>query len=376
MAEQMAPSETAEAAGAPVLSVEHISKRFTTSAGLGTKSRVVDAVQDISFTVAAGEVVSVVGETGSGKTTLAGCISGLTVPTSGRVVFKGADMAGISRARRTELRRRIQPVFQDPRSSLDPRWTVERTIREPLDACKIGSPKQRRVRVGELMDRVGLPSFLARRRPHQLSGGQQQRVAIAAALALEPDLLVADEPVSALDVSVQAQILNLFETLRRDLGLAIVFISHDLSVVEHISDRVMVMYLGRLAELGRVEQVFDSPVHPYTKALLRAIPRPEPKRRAPVQPLADELASSAPSGGGCPFAPRCPEKVEECTSHLPEEREYDPGHISACLVAAAAFRAQGGQLTATSPVTSEQPNAAEKPGVLTSSGSVQKEPCP
>ena len=153
---------------------------------------------------------------------------------------------------------------RDPRSSLDPRWTVERTIREPLDACSVGSPKERRVRVGELMDRVGLPSFLGRRRPHQLSGGQQQRVAIAAALALEPELLVADEPVSALDVSVQAQNPNLFEMLRRDLGLAVVFISHDLSVVEHISDRVMVMYLGRLAELGLVEEVFDTtgrPVH-------------------------------------------------------------------------------------------------------------------
>jgi peptide/nickel transport system ATP-binding protein/oligopeptide transport system ATP-binding protein len=322
-----------------VLRVEHVSKRFATSGALGLASRVVHAVSDVSFSVARGEVVSVVGETGSGKTTLGSCISGLTVPTSGRVLFKGVDIAAATREQRAELRRRIQPVFQDPRSSLDPRWTVERTIREPLDAYHLGSPHDRRVRVAELMERVGLPGFLARRRPHQLSGGQQQRVAIAAALALGPELLVADEPVSALDVSVQAQILNLFDTLRADLGLAILFISHDLSVVEHVSDRVMVMYLGKLAELGTVAQVFDTPVHPYTKALLSAIPRPDPRARRLGQTLGDEITSAPSLETGCVFAPRCPEAVPACSTRAPEEREYAPGHVAACLVAAAAVRA-------------------------------------
>jgi oligopeptide/dipeptide ABC transporter ATP-binding protein len=328
------PGSAGASEAPPLLRVEHVSKQFGGGGRFSGSAPAVHAVRDVSFTVARAEVVAIVGETGSGKSTLGNCVAGLLRPTSGRVSFKGDDVAGAARIRRSETRRRIQPVFQDPRSSLDPRWHVERTIREPLDACRIGTPKERRERVAALMDRVGLPAFAAGRLPHQLSGGQQQRVAIAAALALEPELLVADEPVSALDVSVQAQILNLFEALRADLGVAILFISHDLSVVEHVSDRVLVMYLGRVVESGTVAQVFDHPVHPYTKALLRAIPRPDPTDRQVPVPLRGEIATDG-TATGCVFAPRCPEAVAACTTTVPAERVYATGHLASCLVAAA-----------------------------------------
>jgi oligopeptide/dipeptide ABC transporter ATP-binding protein len=317
-----------------VLRVEHVSKEFG-RAGLRSRSRVVRAVNDVSFSVGRAEVVAIVGETGSGKSTLGNCVSGLLRPTTGRVWFDNQDVAQDRQGRRSELRRKIQPVFQDPRGSLDPRLPVERTIREPLDACRIGSRAERREKVATLMERVGLPSFVGRRHPHQLSGGQQQRVAIAAALALDPELLVADEPVSALDVSVQAQILNLFESLRADLGLAILFISHDLSVVQHLSDRVLVMYAGHVVESGSVDQVFDHPVHPYTKALLDAIPAADPGRRHVPLPLKGEIAAG-PAPAGCVFAARCPAAVAACTTTVPAETDFAPGHLASCLVAAAA----------------------------------------
>jgi oligopeptide transport system ATP-binding protein len=317
------------------LRVEHVSKQFGRPGLLSRAGRVVHAVHDVSFSVARAEVVAVVGETGSGKSTLGNCISGLLRPTTGQVWFDNKDVAQDAQGRRSELRRKIQPVFQDPRGSLDPRWPVERTIREPLDACRIGTMRERREKVATLMDRVGLPSFVGRRHPHQLSGGQQQRVAIAAALALDPELLVADEPVSALDVSVQAQILNLFESLRADLGLAILFISHDLSVVQYLSDRVLVMYAGRVVESGPVAQVFDHPVHPYTKALLDAIPAADPGDRHVPVPLPGEIAGTSSAAAGCVFAARCREAVAACVTTVPEETEFAPGHLASCLVAAA-----------------------------------------
>jgi oligopeptide/dipeptide ABC transporter ATP-binding protein len=319
-----------------VLRVEHVGKEFGSRSLRSRAVKGVHAVVDVSFSVARAEVVAVVGETGSGKTTLGNCISGLLRPTTGQVWFENKDVAQDPQGRRSELRRKIQPVFQDPRSSLDPRWPVERTIREPLDACRIGTKRERREKVATLMDRVGLPSFVGSRYPHQLSGGQQQRVAIAAALALDPELLVADEPVSALDVSVQAQILNLFESLRADLGLAILFISHDLSVVQHLSDRVLVMYAGRVVESGTVAQVFDHPVHPYTKALLDAIPAADPNDRHIPVPLTGEIAGAPSVETGCIFAARCPEAVAACTTTVPEETDFAPGHRASCLVAAAA----------------------------------------
>jgi oligopeptide/dipeptide ABC transporter ATP-binding protein len=318
-----------------VLRVEHVSKQFGRPGPLGRAGRVVHAVNDVSFSVGRAEVVAIVGETGSGKSTLGNCVSGLLRPTAGQVWFENKDVAQDRQGRRSELRRKIQPVFQDPRGSLDPRWPVERTISEPLDACRIGTPRERREKVATLMERVGLPSFVGRRRPDQLSGGQQQRVAIAAALALDPELLVADEPVSALDVSVQAQILNLFESLRADLGLAILFISHDLSVVQHLSDRVLVMYAGRVVESGPVAQVFDHPVHPYTKALLEAIPVADPTDRRVPAPLKGEIAAAASAAAGCVFAARCPEAVAACSATVPAETDFAPGHRASCLVAAA-----------------------------------------
>jgi oligopeptide/dipeptide ABC transporter ATP-binding protein len=332
----MVSSPSAGTALDPLLRVEHVSKDFGTPGLLS--SHVVKAVADVSFMVSRAEVVAVVGETGSGKTTLGNCISGILRPSRGKVTFKGTDVESALQGRRSDIRRRIQPVFQDPRSSLDPRWPVERTIREPLDAYGIGSRRERQDAVGSLMERVGLPRFVGARHPSELSGGQQQRVAIAAALALEPELLVADEPVSALDVSVQAQILNLFETLRADLGLAILFISHDLSVVEHLSDRVMVMYLGRVVESGTVEQVFDHPVHPYTKALLDAIPRADPANRHVPVALRGELSGGSADPAGCVFAPRCPEAVAACTTTTPGETTFAAGHVASCLVAAATLQ--------------------------------------
>jgi oligopeptide/dipeptide ABC transporter ATP-binding protein len=226
-------------------------------------------------------------------------------------------------------------VFQDPFSSLDPRWTVGRSVREALDAHAIGTKQERAARVAHLLDRVGLSAALAGRRPHELSGGQRQRVGIAAALAPAPDLIVADEPVSALDVSVQAQVLNLLSELQRDLGLAIVFVAHDLSVVEHISHRVAVMYLGRIVETGPTTAVFRDPRHPYTTALLEAIPLPDPSRRLRPPALAGEIPSPISPPSGCRFHPRCPVAISRCIDDDPEMTDFGGGHMAACHVARA-----------------------------------------
>jgi len=276
-----------------------------------------------------------VGESGSGKSTLGRCITGMDAPTSGRIVFDGQDLSALSGRERAAFRRRVQPVFQDPRSSLDPRWPIARTIREPLEANGIGSAADRAARVRELMDLVGLPAHFAQRRPAELSGGQQQRVAIAAALALEPDLLVADEPVSALDVSVQAQILNLLGQLRSQLGLALLFIAHDLSVVSHLSNRVAVMYLGRIVEVGTTDEVFDDPRHPYTKALIDAIPHADPGRPMRRTNLVGEIPSPVAPPSGCHFHTRCPVAIAQCSAQIPQPTPFSPTHRAACFVAAA-----------------------------------------
>lgn len=327
----------------PLLRVEGLEKRFTVNSGLFSR-KWVHAVDGVDLTIRRGEVVALVGESGSGKSTLGACITGLTTPTGGRVTFDGADVSLSSRSGRAAFRRRVQPVFQDPRSSLDPRWAVERTIREPLDSYGVGMNAERTSRVLEVMNLVGLPRHLADRRPRELSGGQQQRVAIGAALALGPELLVADEPVSALDVSVQAQILNLLADLREELGLALLIIAHDLSVVEHVADRVAVMYLGRIIETGPAELVFSAPEHPYTRALIDAIPYADPGRKMTHVPLSGEIPSPLDPPSGCRFHPRCPIAITRCSVDDPAHTEFEPNHFAACHVTAAVWH-EGRTLT-------------------------------
>ncbi len=258
-----------------LLQVEHVTKSYTSVGPLWDR-RPVLALDDVTLTVRAGHTLGLVGESGSGKSTLGRCILGLTGVDSGRIVFEGSDVASMSRAERSTFRRRVQPVFQDPYGSLDPRWPVARSVRESLDSFRIGTSADRDRRVLDLFDRVGLTPAFADRMPSELSGGQRQRVAIAAALASEPELIIADEPVSALDVSVQAQILNLFMDLQADLGVTCVFVTHDLGVVEHVSDEIAVLHRGVVVETGDVDAVMHSPQHDYTRSLLAAVPRADP----------------------------------------------------------------------------------------------------
>ncbi len=312
-----------------LLQVERLTKTFSVPSGLFS-SRAVSAVADVSFTIGPGEILGLVGESGSGKSTLARCLLGLTRPTAGRIVFDGEDVTRLRGARQRDYRRRVQPVFQDPYASLDPRWTVGRTIRESLDAYGIGSAQDRDARVLDLLDRVGLRPEHAGRRPSRLSGGQRQRVGIAAALASGPELIVADEPVSALDVSVQAQILNLLARLRADLGVSVLFITHDLSVVEHLCQRTAVMYLGRLTEVAPTDTFFAAPQHHYSVALRDAIPRPDPSHRLDHVPLRGEIPSPLSPPTGCRFHPRCPAALPICSEEDPPLVPQPPGHLVAC----------------------------------------------
>jgi oligopeptide/dipeptide ABC transporter ATP-binding protein len=318
-----------------LLHVEGLVKRFPVRSGLFRPSVRLHAVDGVDLDVAPGEVLAVVGESGSGKSTLARCILRLIDPTAGRIVFDGVDVTDADGKDLALVRRRVQPVFQDPFSSLDPRWTVGRSVREALDAQAIGSKEERAARVTDLLDRVGLSGALADRRPHELSGGQRQRVGIAAALAPSPALIVADEPVSALDVSVQAQVLNLLAELQASLGLAILFVAHDLSVVRHISHRVAVMYLGRIVETGATEAVFGDPQHPYTKTLLAAIPEADPSRRLRPSELTGEIPSPVAPPSGCRFHTRCPVAIARCMDDDPEMTDFGGGHLAACHVARA-----------------------------------------
>ncbi|MDQ0390931.1 ATP-binding cassette domain-containing protein [Labrys monachus] len=256
-----------------LLRVEHLRKSFP-AGGPPWNRRRIPALDDVSLSVQRGRTLGLVGESGSGKSTLGRCILGLAKPESGHVVFDGAEVQALSGKALSAFRRRVQPVFQDPYGSLDPRWPVGRSVRESLDCYRIGTPADRDRRVLDLFDRVGLNPALAGRLPTHLSGGQRQRVGIAAALASEPELIIADEPVSALDMSVQAQILNLFLDLQQDLGVACIFITHDLGVVEHVSHDVAVMFRGSMVEIGDTDQVMNRPRHDYTRSLLAAIPRP------------------------------------------------------------------------------------------------------
>jgi oligopeptide transport system ATP-binding protein len=308
----------------PLLTVQNLVKTFS----VGSRERV-QAVADVSFTLGRGETLGIVGETGSGKSTLVRSILGVTRPTAGRVVLDGEDLGRLRGARQRAVRRSTQMIFQDAMSSLDSRWSVEKSLDEPLRLETSLTRTQRRARVAELLDLVGLdPVVHGPRFPRQLSGGQAQRVAIARAIALSPKLVVCDEPVSALDVSVQAQIINLLERIKGELGLSYIFVSHDLSVVRHISDRVAVMYLGKLCELGDAEQVFRAPRHPYTRVLLDAVPGRTPS--APLR-MHGELPSPSNPPSGCRFRTRCPMAQERCA--LEEPPMHGPegsGHLAAC----------------------------------------------
>ncbi|MGH8981529.1 MAG: ABC transporter ATP-binding protein [Acidimicrobiales bacterium] len=299
----------------------------------GVKGGMLQAVSGVSFELHAGESLGIVGETGSGKSTLARCVIQAPPPKSGEVIFDGVDLVKLKRRQVERMRRRMQMVFQDPYSSLDPKWRVNDIVAEPLLAFKVGDRRQRRQKVAELLDLVGLdPDAHGDRRPRQLSGGQAQRVAIARAIALNPELLICDEAVSSLDVLVQAQVLNLFEKLRQELGLAYLFIAHDLALVKQVSDRVMVMYLGKVCEIGPGDDLYEEPLHPYTLALLKSIPEPDPEvgRVQTGAVISGELPSPLDPPSGCRFRTRCPRAQARCTDEVPALRMLRQDHFVAC----------------------------------------------
>jgi oligopeptide/dipeptide ABC transporter ATP-binding protein len=318
-----------------VLEVDGLTKEFPIRSGLlQRETGRVRAVQNVSFTIGRGETLALVGESGCGKTTVSRCILRAWPPTSGAIRFTPqqgttVDMARLSRRELRPLRRHIQMIFQDPYASLNPRMMVGDIIAEPLLVNGVPAA-QRRARVSELLDLVGLPAVARTRFPHAFSGGQRQRIGIARALALDPALVVADEPVSALDVSVQAQIINLLLELQDRLRLSMLFVAHDLGVVRHVSDRVAVMYVGRIVETAPTTLLYTQPRHPYTEALLAAVPKPDPALRDSVTAPIGEIADPSNPPPGCAFHPRCPYAVERCRVELPTLQEIAPAHWSAC----------------------------------------------
>jgi len=294
-----------------LLEVRDLSKTYP-AAGAGVR-----AVDRVSFSLSRGEVLGIVGESGCGKSTLGRALLRLVEPSGGEVLFEGEDLLALPGGRLKERRRDLQIIFQDPFGSLNPRHRVGAIIREPLDVHRVGPRRERAARVQDLLRLVGLPEEAARRYPHEFSGGQRQRIAIARALALSPKLIVADEPVSALDVSIQSQVINLIADLRERLNLSMLFISHDLSVIRHVSDRVAVMYLGRIVEIGDAEDLMEHPLHPYTQALLSAIPRPSPEGRRERIILRGEIPDPANPPAGCAFHTRCPRAMPVCAGERP-----------------------------------------------------------
>jgi oligopeptide/dipeptide ABC transporter ATP-binding protein len=327
------PDEVTAPASA-LLEVRGLTRHFPIRRGLfGRQVGAIRAVDGVSFWVERGRTLGLVGESGSGKTTTGRTLLRLIEPTSGRALFDGEDIFALGRKELRRLRRRAQIVFQDPYGSLNPRMTVGDMLREVLSVHRLARGRAVEQRVRQLLDVVGLLPSHAERYPHEFSGGQRQRIGIARALSVEPEFIVCDEPVSALDVSVQAQVLNLLQDLQRQLGLSYLFIAHDLGVVEHISDEIAVMYLGRIVELGTTAQVISSPRHPYTRALLSSVPHPEPDRARPRIILRGDLPSPANPPPGCPFHPRCqhPLKDLDCARIVPPLAEKAPLHFAACI---------------------------------------------
>ena len=314
-----------------ILEVRHLRKCFPlkkTITGKVTKELV--AVDDVSFKLKAGETLGIVGESGCGKTTAGRAILKLHQPTGGQIIFNGEDITNYSPKQMREFRKQMQIIFQDPYSSLPPRDTVGGILSEPVKVHKIVPSDKTKEYVLELMDKCGLRDYYYERYPHEFSGGQRQRICIARALSVNPKLVICDEPVSALDVSIQAQIINLLKKLQREMNLAYVFISHDLSVVKFISDKILVMYLGAVMEFGSKEDIFKNPLHPYTKALFSAVPNPDPTVKTERIKLEGDIPSPANPPKGCRFHTRCPYATEVCKHVTPEYKEYEPGHFAAC----------------------------------------------
>ena len=318
-----------------LLEVRNLKVHFPVKHGVFSRVKAwVKAVDDVSLTVAPGETVGLVGESGCGKTTLGRAIIRLLEPTAGNVAFEGEDITQLEGGALRERRRRFQMIFQDPVGSLNPRMTVGQIIGEALDIHRLAADEAaREARIGKLLKDVGLDPTHAQRYPHEFSGGQRQRIGIARALAVEPKLIVCDEPVSALDVSVQAQIINLLQDLQREHGLAYLFIAHDLAVVEHISHRVVVMYLGKVVEMAASKAVVSAPKHPYTQALLSAVPVVDPDSKRQRIVLPGDVPSPINPPSGCPFHPRCPVAEARCKTEVPALREVSAGHFAACHLA-------------------------------------------
>ncbi len=329
--DEILSSQETAAERTPLLEVRNLRKCFPIKKNLmGKVKQELVAVDDVSFELYPGETLGIVGESGCGKTTMGRTILKLHQPSGGQIIYNGADIAGYSRSDMRSLRTEMQIIFQDPYSSLPPRATVGDILSEPVKVHKIVPPSEVRNYVIKLMEQCGLRDYYYERYPHEFSGGQRQRICIARALSVNPKLVVCDEPVSALDVSIQAQIINLLKKLQRERNLTYLFISHDLSVVKFISDKIGVMYLGSMVEFGSKKDIFANPLHPYTRALFSAIPSPDPDKKMNRIVLAGDIPSPANPPSGCRFHTRCPDATPACAEAAPVYREYEPGHFVAC----------------------------------------------
>ncbi len=316
-----------------LLEVKGLKKYFPIKGGIFSRTVAnVKAIEDVSFKVKAGDVIGLVGESGSGKTTVGRSILRLIEPTAGEVIFNGVNLPDLSKRQMREYRKEMQIIFQDPFASLNPRMTVGDIIGEALTIHNLAKGKAKEDKIADLLTKTGLSPSHMRRYPHEFSGGQRQRIGIARALAVDPQFIVADEPVSALDVSIQAQVVNLLQDLKEELGLTLLFIAHDLAVVEYISDTVVVMYLGRIMEIAPSKELYANPIHPYTEALLTAIPIPDPTIKRDRILLEGDIPSPINPPSGCVFRTRCPIAKKECAEVVPQLEEVSPGHFKACIL--------------------------------------------